>query len=301
MLKHFILSAGLLLSVFTASACDICGCSSGSAFTGILPQFNRHFIGLRYTYRSFITTHPTTDGSRLTSREQFHSTDLWGRFYPHKRVQLFAVLPVNHFSQTESGTKRETTGLGDVQLFVNYAIIQTPDSSTADLRHTLLAGGGLKLPTGENNAMRNGERLNQNLQPGTGSWDAVLNVIYTLRYKKWGMNLDANGRINTTNNQGYKFGSRINGSAKFFYWAKYRNWSFLPQLGVLADYGAKDADQGARLLETGGFSVMGTAGMDVYFKRYIAGFTFQQPISHHLATGAIQPFQRYSVNLAFLF
>lgn len=302
MYKRIIVCAGLMLLLLSASACEICGCSSGGGFTGILPQFRRHFVGVRYTYRSYITTHPTTDGSKLTSMDRFHTADIWGRFYVHKRVQLFAVIPINSFSQTESGFTTPTTGLGDVQVFVNYAVMQTPDSSNSPWKHVLLAGGGLKAPTGENNAQnRIGERLNQNLQPGTGSWDALVNMVYTVRYKKWGMNLDANARITTTNNQGFRFGNRVGGSAKFFYWAKYRNWSFLPQIGVLADYGMKDKDQGATIPESGGLAMMGTVGADVYFKRYVAGFTFQQPLQHSLAAGTIQPFQRYSVNLAVLF
>lgn len=301
MYKQLTVCAGLLLSVFSASACDICGCSSGGGFTGILPQFRRHFIGMRYTYRSYLTTHPTTDGSRLVSMDRFHTADVWARFYPHKRVQLFAVIPVNSFSQTESGSTARATGLGDIQLWVNYAILQTPDSSASPWRHTLLAGGGMKAPTGENNAFRNGERMNQNLQPGTGSWDAILNAVYTVRYKQWGLNLDANVRINTTNHQGFRFGNRAGGSAKFFYWAKYRNWSFLPQIGALADFGDKDRNQGVRVNESGGLAFFGTVGMDVYYKRYVVGFTFQQPLQHSMAAGTIQPFQRYSANVAILF
>ena len=294
--------AGLLLFVLSASACEICGCSSGSAFTGILPQFRRHFIGLRYTYRSFQTTHPTTDGSKLYSLDRFHTADLWGRFYLHKRVQLFAVVPLNSYSQTESGSTLKATGLGDIQVFVNYALIQTPDSSKSPWRHVLLAGGGIKAPTGENNAMnRVGERLNQNLQPGSGSWDAIVNAVYTVRYKQWGMNADANAKITTTNNQGFKFGNRIGGSVKFFYWAKYRHWSFLPQVGILADYGMKDKNAGVKVNESGGLAMLGTIGTDVYYKRYVVGATFQQPLQHTLAAGTIQPFQRYSVNVAFLF
>lgn len=291
-----------MLMVLSASACDICGCSSGGGFTGILPQFHRHFVGVRYTYRSFRTTHPTTDGSRLTSMDRFHTTDIWARYYPHKRVQLFAVLPVNSYSQTESGSTLGATGLGDIQVWANYAVIQTPDSSKSPWRHTLLAGGGIKMATGLNRAKnRAGERIGQSLQPGTGSWDALLNAVYTVRYKQWGLNVDANVRINTANRQKFRFGHRAGGSAKFFYWAKYRNWSFLPQVGALADFGLKDRSEGEIIAASGGLSFMGTAGMDVYYKRYVAGFTFQQPLQHSIAGGAIQPFQRYSVNLAFLF
>jgi hypothetical protein len=302
MIGKWIFAAGMsAIAAWPSSACDICGCSSGAYFSGILPQFNRNFSGIRYTYRGFITSHPTSDASVLKSKDQFHTVDAWGRFYPHRRVQLFTVIPVNYITQTESGGTTSSIGLGDMQFYANYAIIQTPDSLESNWKHTLLAGGGLKLPTGENNYMRNGERLIQNLQPGSGSWDVLMNVIYTVRYKGWGLNLDANARINTTNNQGYRFGNRVNGSAKFFYWARYRHWSFLPNIGLLGDFGAQDSDKGIKIRETGGYSVLGTVGLDLYFKRLITGFTFQQPLAHQLADGAVKPLQRYSVSLSFLF
>ncbi len=301
MLRKFFLCAFLFFSGLSAHACDICGCASGASFTGILPQFHKNFVGTRYTYRHFRTSHPTDDGSRLFSHDWFHTADVWGRFYAHRRVQIFAVLPVNQAGQELSGFKLQTFGLGDAQVFANYAVIQTPDTLASYWRQTLLLGGGFKLPTGENNLRRNGERVVQSLQPGTGSWDALMNMVYTLRYKGWGLNADANFRISTTNIQGYKFGNRVNGSLKFFYWAQNGKLSFLPNAGLLADYGMKDTDQGERIRETGGFSMLGTAGMDIYYGRLVLGFTFQQPIAQKIGEGAVSSLQRYSANLAILF
>lgn len=302
MYKQLLVCAGLMLSVFSASACDVCGCSSGGGFTGIMPLYHRHFVGVRYAYRSFWNNHPTTDGSKLVSLNRFHTTDVWARIYPHKRVQLFAVVPFNYNTETESGTTVRAFGLGDIQVWANYALVLTPDSSKSSWRHTLLAGAGIKTASGMNNAKnRVGDRLGQSLQPGTGSWDALLNAVYTVRYKKWGMNTDATVRITTANRQGFRFGTHFSGSAKFFYWAKYRNWSFLPQMGLLADYGLKDRNAGKRVEDSGGFALLGTAGVDVYFKRFVFGTTFQQPVASHLGDGNITPRQRYSANFAVLF
>lgn len=302
MYKQLLVCAGLMLSVLTASACDVCGCSSGGGFTGIMPLYHRHFVGMRYTYRSFLNNHPTTDGSKLVSLNRFHTLDVWARYYPHKRVQVFAVLPLNLNTETESGTTIRAMGLGDIQLWANYALVMTPDSAKSPWRHTLLAGAGLKTASGMNNAKnRVGDRMGQSLQPGTGSWDALLNAIYTVRYKQWGLNTDATFRITTTNKQGFRYGNHFSGSAKFFYWAKYRNWSFLPQAGLLADYGMKDKNVGARVEDSGGTALLATLGTDVYYKRFVAGFTYQQPVYSNLGAGNITPQPRYSVNFAVLF
>ncbi|UII25703.1 hypothetical protein LVD15_20705 [Fulvivirga maritima] len=34
-------------------ACDVCGCSLGSNYMGILPQFNKNFVGLRWSQAKF--------------------------------------------------------------------------------------------------------------------------------------------------------------------------------------------------------------------------------------------------------
>jgi hypothetical protein len=56
MKKKIIISLMLLCSTaFTSFACDICGCGVGSYYLGILPEFNKRFIGLRYQHKSLQT------------------------------------------------------------------------------------------------------------------------------------------------------------------------------------------------------------------------------------------------------
>lgn len=301
-MKQFILvMAGILLLSAPASACDICGCSAGSMYTGILPQFSKNFVGARYYFRHFRTSHPTTDGSKLLSDDVFHSWDIYARFYPHKRVQLFASLPLNYFRQTESGVTVSSLGIGDMQLWANYAILQSADSSKNKVNHTLLAGGGIKMATGESNAYRKGEKLNANMQPGTGSWDMIFNIMYTLRIKGWGFQADANTRITTTNAAGYRFGNRVTGALRGFYWARFNNWSLLPQLSFSAEYGGKDRNLGAAVAESGGLVTLAGAGIDAYYKRFVIGINAQQPVTHNLGGGLTIPYQRVNAQITVLF
>lgn len=73
-------------------ACDLCGCANGGSFFGILPQSHRQFVGLRYRYSSY-ESH--LNSVNLRTKEVFQSTELWGRFYPLKRMQVIAFLPFN--------------------------------------------------------------------------------------------------------------------------------------------------------------------------------------------------------------
>src|SRR5690606_15635754 len=108
----------------------------------------------------------------------------------------------------------------------------TGDSLDKTFKHTLLAGGGVKLPTGAYNATNNGEVLSANMQPGTGSTDVLLNGIYTIRYKKLGLNTDFTYRINTKGKNDYRFGNRYNASANLFYWQDVNGLAVLPSVGV---------------------------------------------------------------------
>jgi hypothetical protein len=62
----------LLLAPSKLRACDICGCGVGSYYLGILPEFKKRFIGLRYQHKGLITHLNATGGrSYLTTNETY--------------------------------------------------------------------------------------------------------------------------------------------------------------------------------------------------------------------------------------
>lgn len=279
---------GLIFSALFAlksNACDVCGCSAGGNLMGILPQFHNHFIGLRYSQRSFKTIHPPLFSYATqmeTSVETFQTMELFGRYYPNPKLQIFGFVPMNSYTRQSNNQTLTANGLGDVQLLANYVVINNADSLEAPWKNTLLLGGGIKLPTGKVDMEKEGVMLPQIIQLGTGSWDWIANAVYTLRYKKLGMNLDASVKLNTENKFGYKFGNRLSGSARLFYWARYKRFTFLPQVGAFFDAGKADVLSGLNQIETGGKLVLATAGMDMYYKNYMLGFSIQPAVYQHL-------------------
>src|SRR5690606_7301085 len=143
-----VLVAVLMVTVVdTAQGCNVCGCGVGTNHHGILPQFQKNFVGVRYhnkTYRS----HLGMEHAAMYSNEHFQSVELWARFYPAKRVQVFAFLPYKINERTEGSDVLRLRGIGDASVSVNYSLINTYDSALATLRHNLMIGGGVKLPTG---------------------------------------------------------------------------------------------------------------------------------------------------------
>jgi len=149
-MKKLITIALFILFIFPSStqACNVCGCGVGNYHYGILPQFRKNFVGIRYRHSSYVSTLDDSH-SDVFSYETFRTAELWARFYPAKKVQIFAFVPFNVNERKEGMTVKKLNGLGDIVISANYNLINTYDSLGAFLTHNLLIGGGVKLPTGQ--------------------------------------------------------------------------------------------------------------------------------------------------------
>lgn len=304
-MRTLFIAVALLAVQSGVSACDVCGCSIGGNYFGILPQFHRHFVGLRWSEQSFQSAHSKSaaEAGRFDSDESFRTADLLGRFYLSRRVQMFALVPYHFFHRVEDNQTIQTQGLGDVSVMAGYILLDTGDSLRRKWQHSLTLNGGVKLPTGSHNLTNpEGELLHPNLQPGTGTTDFMLSVMYTARHGAWGFNADALARFNTANHQqDYRFGHRLSGSAKVFYWQNAGRFLLLPNAGVFAD--AAQANEGnIDFTEgTGGAIVFGTLGLDTYLGNFSVGFSFQQPLWQHLGNGKVHNNSRWMATVNYIF
>lgn len=303
MKKTYLLSLFLLLTL-PALACDLCGCSNSGSFFGILPQGHRKFIGLRYRHAAY---HSHLGSVNLATREQFRTAELWGRFYPVKRVQVLAFIPYQFSQQTllKTGRVIPLHGLGDVSALVQYNLLNTfmDDSIAHTINHNLMVGGGVKLPTGRykyNEASRL-EVANPSFQLGTGSVDWMLNAIYTARYESWGANVDASYRMTTKNPNGYQFGNRINTSATLFYVAERGSCSIMPNAGVFVEQAGNDSRNGEVNKQTGGYAAFLNVGTEVYLSRLSFGVSYRHPVSQNLSGGELRANNQLSTHITVLF
>jgi len=277
-MKKFFAGILFLLVGINAYPCDACGVASTGGYIGILPQFTRHFVGIRY-----------------------HTWNFMGRISPHKRVQIILNAPLHYFTQVDGSVKRDLISPGDITALCMYQALRSPDSSVKKMRHSLLVGGGIKLPTGRYNIYDSNGYYDRNLQPGTGSWDFLVAAQYTIRWKGWGLNLEANGRINTLNPDNYLYGHKVSTQAKGFYWGKAKSFSFLATVGVGYDYSSRDVYMHQSVLNSGGHMLSGSTSFDFYLKRWVLGAEFRMPIYNQLSGGLLNPGPQLMSQVLFMF
>ncbi len=305
--KRWILVLGTFIFIsFSSSlnACDVCGCAVSGHQFGILPQFQKHFAGIRYGYRSFKSVHPplfSTDTEKI-SREYFHTTDLWGRYVLGSRIQLFGFVPYHHITKTENGTSIIQKGMGDVTLIGLYAIINQLKSENGLWTHHLQAGGGIKLPTGASDYITIENEWIPGIQQGTGTADFMFNANYFLRYNNVGLSTETSWRINSRNTKhDFQYGRRTTSSIRAFYVIHMGEKSLMPSIGTTLEHSALDYHEGADVALSGGYGLYGHVGMDFFSSGFTAGISIQPVISQNIANGNLISGSRVNAQFAVLF
>lgn len=268
----------------SSAACDLCGC-----YMGVQPQVENNAIGLRWRYRFFSGNVPHFHGDGIAhhhddqepSRDHYHTLDLYTRYYPHPKVQLYANVPYVSNVLYEGDKFKTFQGIGDAMLIAQYRLL-FKDDMEKNRALLLFAGGGIKLPTGSYNKPENNGEIEPHSQTGTGSIDYLINATFTSRRKKVGISADASYKINGTNKNGFRFADRFNASAHGFYWMKRDNLSFVPNAGFYFETAEMDQFNERDYLNTGGAILFGSVGFDFFIKKLKVSFTGQLPAYEHL-------------------
>lgn len=294
----------VMMSITATRACDICGCGVGSYYLGILPEYNKRFIGLRYQHKT-LRTHLGPFGERtpLTSDETYQSVELWGGWNIGSRFRILAFVPYNfneRESQTGNGTKN---GLGDIALMGYFKLFDSKGTlGDRLLVQSLWVGGGIKVPTGK---YEPSERLAvsespNNFQLGTASTDFTFNAAYDIRYNDLGLNANVNYKINTENKYEYRYGNKFTGNILMYYKIRVANSVTLaPNAGVLYETAQKDVENKKYdVAVAGGYSLSAVGGVEVSLKRLSLGANYQNVRSQNLAGGRVHAGNRLMVHMS---
>ncbi len=288
-MKGVLLTALTSFILFSASACDICGCGVGNFYLGLLPHFNSKFFGVRYQYTHY-HTQLAADATQFSS-DYYKTIELWGGINISSKLQLLAFVPYQINKQlTDDGIKTHN-GIGDMSLLLNYNLFHNRNAGKRLVEHQLWIGGGTKLPTGKNNIDVNDPLANPgdvNSQTGTGSADILLNTSYDVSINKFGLNTSANYKINTGNKIGYRFGNRFTANTFAYYKLRAAGLGFAPNVGLLYENGATNNLNKSTVLQTGGNLTSVATGIEMNFKTIALGANIQLPISQNIAEGQTQ-------------
>ncbi len=285
-------------------SCDICGCSVSGNYFGLLPQYRKHFIGLRVHYRTYSIKHPPLFAGESVqySNDLVFSTEIWGRYQIHKRLQLIGSMPYQFNQRKENEIKLSSNGVGDGSCFIFGNVWKTSDTSQVKIKQSISLGAGIKVPTGkhENTVVYKGLIL-PGFQMGSASWDFPVSLIYIAKLKSLGINTEMTYQFNTLNRYNYHFGNRLSSALRVFYW-KYRPAiSVLPQLGISYEHYNSDKRKGRWVRYTGGSALWSFAGLDLYKGRWGLGINSWLPIYQNIGEKHIKMFPRITTNFLILF
>jgi hypothetical protein len=289
------MTKSLLLTVILMScapsdsfACEICGCGNSNFQIGILPTFNKGFIGLRYGASQFNST--LRDDATQFSRDHFKTMELWGGYNAGK-WQVMGFVPYV-FSRKESDDGLTVSnGPGDLLLLINYRLLGSAALSADErttLRNDLYVGGGIKLPTGTNSVDVNNPDFNIgdfNSQAGTGSVDYIFNATHNLAWNKNGIITNAAYRINTANRQEYKFGNRIYLNAAYYRSYSTSEVQIKPSAGFNYQRNAVNTFIGSEVVDSNGYNLNGTVGLNIIRGKVGANAMAFIPISQNMYDG----------------
>lgn len=296
----------ILVAASAANACDICGCGAGSAYLGILPDFNTRIIGLRYRYNS-VQTHvgPQGTSTYLTTKEKYRTAEIWAGWNFGKRWRLMAYVPVSFNSKTNQEEDVSKTGLGDAGVQAMYHALNTKNTLAERLLvQDLWVGAGVKLPTGKYEpADKETSGQSANLfQLGTGSFDFLATAMYDVRLQDAGLNLSASYKMNTTNKYDYNYGNKLSTNAQLYYkFGIKKVLTIAPNIGAGYEKSATDLDEEYKVFNSGGYVLFGTIGAELNYRKLAAGGNWQPSLSQNLAEGVVRARNKMMIHVAIMF
>ncbi|TYR31706.1 transporter [Sphingobacterium phlebotomi] len=316
MRKTIILSilcvAAFIANIPKTAACDVCGCGVGSYYLGILPDFNKRFIGLRYQ-QNRLQTHLGSNGIRTpnSTNEIYRTMELWGAWNFGERWRAMAIVPYSFNERSIGNSGLETgkkNGLGDVVIMGHYKVFDDARTTTSYklLMQSLWVGAGIKTPTGEYDTSEQSSAemgAPNNFQLGTVSTDFMVNAAYDIRLMDAGLNVNATYKINTENKHDYRYANKLTVNALAYYKFNIKNKIRIsPNAGVLYETQPKDVLYNRfDIAQSGGHSAMGIAGVEINVGAISIGGNFQTPISQNLADGRIKAENRFMTHVSFSF
>ena len=318
-LKYTSILTVLFLSALQVFPCDICGC-----FMGITPYDNQSSIGVLCRYRSFNGyegmdhnlfpsnsdffipsdadgTVPHHHHGDPNDYEIFRTMEIRGRYFIHQRIELNAIVPYNSNSYNYHGKTTSLSGLGDINLYGGYHLIRKLRST--GLSRRLVAGAGIKLPTGKDDLKNNaGDTYLLLNQPGTGSTDGFVYLNYMLGYKQFGFSWNASYKVNGQNSGDLSIANSTTQFVNLFYTIPIgKNFKAVPSLQNFYEYSKGEKLNSVLTGEHEMNNIMTGVGLDLFYKNIALNTgvqlnAYNAPTDHLRSAGKIHVGFTYNFN-----
>jgi len=297
---HYIVNRKLLIFAFVLTstqlfACDICGC-----FMGITPYYNRNNVSVLYRYRSFngyegqnhalfpsggqilipknkqnapITQH----AGDVSDYEIYRSLEIRGKYFINSKLEINAIIPYASNSERYNGYTSSISGIGDVNVYAGYHVFQKLEQQ---FRQQLIAGAGIKVPTGKNDFKNtDGIRYSSLMQAGTGSVDGFIYLNYMVGLGKFGASLNTSYKVNGENKRDEGIANSTTSFLNIFYTQRIgKNWQFMPSAQFFYEYSGGETYKGNKTGEHKMNNLMGGIGADIFYNNIALNIGVQKNI-----------------------
>jgi hypothetical protein len=303
-------------------ACDICG-----NYMGITPYDNKNSISFLHRYRVFNgykdyqnqsyffpssaykVAHGNTPADSLLVKNNTYSSkdfesykifELRLKYFIVNRLELNVFIPIANNKSLTNGVSVGHTGFGDISANVAYHFI-TPKADQK-MRHKLIVGLGMKLPTGNFRAHdANNDRLPFEMQSGTGSIDGFGYINYTFMTKHFGANLTLNYKLNGTNSYHEHLANSTTNFATIFYKIPVKKMTFYPSIQANYEcsnglYNNQDLEEDSQVN-----SLLVGPGLDIYYKSVSVNASWQFTAIEHVNSGDLKSAGRITLGINYSF
>ncbi len=202
-----------------AEPCSICRC--GDPTFNALGKEGLTVEGLRLAmdWERFDKTEgdPVRDAeTQVENRLTLHAS-----YGFNDRLSLLARVPLSTRRLQTTGPdgplgSESTTGFSDPEVYAQVRLWSSRFGTVVGRRTTFTFVGGVKTPWGQNDLTREGVRLDEHAQPGTGATDLFGSVaLLQLVTRKSAIFASVGYRHTGTNASGYRYGSAILGNLAY--------------------------------------------------------------------------------------
>ena len=235
-------------------------------------------------------------------REKYNIYEVRGSFYFKERWNTIIVLPfVQNVQYINDIAKYNVSGAGDPMVLQRFQLYNTKlAEDTSKFVHRVTVGVGLKMPLGSIDREYLYGKPNLDLQPGTGSWDALGSFSYVVRKQKVGLIFNSTIKLNSANENKYQYGNTTNVTANVFYMFNLKEVTFVPFYGTY--YEKANYDRNLDIYrDTGGSSWYSDIGFKLNVKNILLTSNVQFAFENNLnGTNQLVPKARLIIGLNYL-